>query len=94
MVKFNLLLLMSALISINLHPADQTGLLLLPLQKEGEEEERWRAKRLCRQTFMTQKSLLNGLEDSSHLAPRGWKRKEKKERAGGREGGVKGGGVK
>lgn len=70
MVRFNPLLLMSRLISINLQPADQTHcsmlLLLLLLLGEGET---------LPPNFYDTESLLNGLEDSSHLALCGNKRK-------------------
>lgn len=76
MVKFNPLLLMSRLISINLQPADQTDssmllLLLQPLLPPLRERER----ETLPPNFYDTESLLNGLEDSSHLALCGNKRK-------------------
>ena len=68
MVKFNPLLLMSRLISINLQPADQT----VPFccrEREGEGD-----RETLPPNFYDTESLLNGLEDSSHLALCGNKR--------------------
>lgn len=66
MVKFNPLLLMSRLISINLQPAEQTGCSVLLLL---------RVRETLPPNFYDTESLLNGLEDSSHLALCGNKRK-------------------
>jgi len=71
-VKFNPLLLMSRLISINLQPADQTDFSTLLREGGGggrrrEEEEGGRVGVLCHQTFMTQKVCLMGWKILPHL---------------------------
>lgn len=73
MVKFNPLLLMSRLISINLQPADQTDCSMLLLRERERQGEGERAT--LPPNFYDTESLLNGLEDSSHLALCGNKRK-------------------
>lgn len=62
MVRFNPLLLMSRLICINLQPADQTGCSIRLLRESVCVD-------VCAPpNFYDTESLLNGLEDSSHLA--------------------------
>lgn len=73
MVKFNPLLLMNKLISINLQPADQTDCSMLLLRERARQRERERET--LPPNFYDTESLLNGLEDSSHLALCGNKRK-------------------
>lgn len=67
-VKSNPLLLMSRLISINVQPADQTHRsMLLPLRR-GREQEAFERGGYLPPNFYDTESVLNGLEDSSHLA--------------------------
>lgn len=73
MVKFNPLLLMNKLISINLQPADQTDCSMLLLRERARHRERERET--LPPNFYDTESLLNGLEDSSHLALCGNERK-------------------